>query len=176
MKIAPHLLRRRKSVAVSDALAQALLPIARAHRRSAERVALAWPSVVGPLLAAHSRPDGFDGPLLRVQVRGRDWREILFQQRHELTSRIRALGVRLSGVRLETVPGLPEIEAEVVRIEPIPSDPRTKEITDPGLREAMDALLHAQRVRARDVASGDRDAGPLTSGTTSPTRRPLSNN
>ena len=111
-----------------------------------QRIAVAWPVLVGSALAHLTGPGALDPVtgLLEVQVEA-PWREALFQERGRLLARMRAVEPRVAGVRLVTVP-TGTLSALVPKAPPRrespppPPDPRTSDIADVDLRRALDAL------------------------------------
>lgn len=133
-------MREKQTRELAAVLASVLDPVAVNHRSAFRRLSLAWPTACGPAVARHTEPLGLRDALLVVGVRGRHWREAVFQDRMMLTDRLRRYWKPLRGIRLDSLPLRPPVEptAEPHLVE---ADPRTAEIHDAELRAALDGLL-----------------------------------
>ena len=65
------------------------------------RLSQAWPQLVGPSLACHSRPQALQGRVLTVAVDGIEWIPALNYSRHQLLGRLRAAGFAVTTLRLQ---------------------------------------------------------------------------
>jgi hypothetical protein len=142
--------RRQAATALDEALSLLTLPPG-PKQTPLVRLKLAWAGICGPLLARHCEPLHLENGRLVIGVGGADWREVLFQQRRPLQQRVRQVVAGIVDIRLVNRPGagvpLPEAPP---RSAPAPADPRTAEVSDAGLRSALDGLLAARQRRATE--------------------------
>ncbi len=139
-------MREKKTLELAEILASVLDPVAVNHRSAFRRLSLAWPTACGPTVARHAEPLGLRDALLVVGVRGRHWREAVFQDRMMLTDRLRRYWKPLRGIRLESLPLKPPVESAADTYLVV-ADPRTADIHDADLRAALDGLLSARSRR-----------------------------
>ncbi|MGK0358335.1 MAG: hypothetical protein ACI9U2_000619 [Bradymonadia bacterium] len=129
---------------LAECLGTVLLPLAQTRRSPIERVRLAWTNILGATLARHAEPLGFTphGYLI-IGARGADWREALYAQRAPIRRRLRAVLETSRGFQLRTIERAPKAE-RLPAPPPVPLDPRTADIDDSGLRQALSSLLAAR--------------------------------
>lgn len=139
---------RRDPIArrLADCLDAVTLPLAQGRRAPLERVRLAWSHILGPTLARHAEPLGFEKGFLVIGARGDDWREALFVQRAPIRRRLRQVLSSSRGFKLRTLPRANPAPRPVPP-PPVVPDARTESIEDAGLRHAMAALLDARSRR-----------------------------
>jgi len=141
--------RNRTARHLSAALDDVVGPVASSRRSPLERLRLAWPAVCGPLVARHAEVVDLRNGLLHIEVRGRHWREAIYQERADLARRLRPYHRGLIRLHLVSAPvDSSPTEAPSPRPPPaadLPDDPRTAEIRDPKMRRAIDRLLDAAR-------------------------------
>ena len=134
---------RRPMRSLDTALNEVLGPLAQSRRRHLERAQLAWAEVCGPTLARHTQPLEIRDRLLVVGAHGADWREALFTARKAIHRKLSGYLPSVRGIRVVSLPPHSEPPPPVPAPRAVSPHPDTADIADPGLRAAMDRLLHS---------------------------------